>query len=190
MNPEKKTKKTAIIETALRLAAEQGWDKTTLADIARAGDIDLATLHDLFEDKADILTAFGRMIDRQVLENADIEEGASPRETLFDLIMDRFETLNGHRDGVTAILKSFKCDPKDAVTCAPSLCRSMAWMLEAAEINTNGLSGMLKISALSALYLKTAHTWRDDETPDLSKTMAELDKNLGTAEKWAGRFGF
>ena len=183
-------KKTAIIEVSLRLAAEQGWGKTTLTDIARASDIDLAALHDLFEDKADILTAFGRMIDRQVLENTEVEGGAAPRDTLFDLIMDRFEALNDHRDGVVSILKSMKCDPKEGLICAPSLCRSMSWMLEAAGINTNGLSGMLKISALSALYLKTARIWMRDDSPDLSKTMAELDKNLATAEKWAGRFGF
>ena len=183
-------KKTAIIETALRLAAEQGWDQTTLGDIARASKTDLTALHDLFEDKADILTAFGRMIDRQVLDQADMEEGAPPRDTLFDLIMDRFEALNDYRGGVTAILKSFKCDPKDAIICAPSLCRSMSWMLESAGVGTHGVKGMLKVSALSALYLKTARVWMGDESPDLSKTMAELDKNLSTAEKWAGRFGF
>ena len=182
-------KKTAIIEAAIALAAEQGWDKTTLGEIARACETDLATLHDLFEDKSDILTAFGRMIDRKVLENTEIEEGAPPRDTLFDLIMDRFEALNDYRAGVTAILKSFKCDPKDAIVCAPSLCRSMSWMLESAGINTNGIKGMLKVSALSALYLKTARIWMTDESPDLSKTMAELDKNLVMGEKWAGRLG-
>ena len=183
-------KKTAIIEAAIKLAAEQGWKNTTLNDIARATKIDVVVLHDLFEDKPDILVAFGRMIDRAVLESADIEEEASPRDTLFDLIMDRFEVLNDYREGVSSILKSFKCDPKEAVVCAPSLCRSMEWMLETAGVSTNGLGGMLKISALSALYLKTARIWMKDDTADLSKTMAELDKNLSVAEKWAGRFGF
>ena len=183
--------KTAIIKASMHLAAQQGWGSITLTDIAREAQIDLAALHDMFEDKSDILVAFGRMIDRTVLEGAEeMEEGNSPRDVLFDLIMDRFEALNEYRAGVTAVLKSFKCDPKESLICAPSLCRSMGWMLEAAGISTHGLPGMLKISGLSALYLKTARIWVTDETADMSKTMAELDKNLAHVEKWAVRFGF
>lgn len=177
-----------IVLAALDLAAQKGWNKVTLPDIARKAKIKLADLHDIFEDKVDILAAFGRMIDRQVLENAS-DEG-SPRDRLFDLLMDRFEALNEYRGGVVSILESFKCDPKQMVIGAPHLCRSMGWMLEAAVESTTGLKGVLKVAGLTALYLKAAHVWSKDESDDLAKTMASLDRDLSRLEGLAERFKF
>ncbi len=63
-------------------------------------------------------------------------------------------------------------------------------MLEAAGIDTGGYKGAIKIAGLTALYLKTLKTWREDDSEDMAKTMAELDKNLERSEQWAGSFGF
>ena len=191
MTAKKKTPtKEKVILSALNLAAQQGWNTTSLADIARESGLTLAQLHDLFEDKTDILSGFARMIDRQILENAAIGEGESPRDALFDLLMDRFEALSAHRPGLTAILESFKCDPKQAVIGLPHLARSMSWMLEATGQSADGIKGAVKLSALIAIYLKTVYVWMSDETQDLAKTMAALDKSLARAESWANRFGF
>ena len=63
----------------------------------------------------------------------------------------------------------------------------MSWMLEAAGIETAGIKGAVKVIGLTGIYLKTLRVWCDDESPDMGKTMAALDKNLGQAEEWAGR---
>lgn len=180
--------KQKAVEAALHLAETQGWQNVTLSDIAKQADIDMATLHDYFEDRFDVLAALGRMIDRKVLEN--IGEGdrtLSERDRLFDIMMERFDVLNDYRDGLTSVLNSFKTDPKQAVISLPHLGRSMSWMLEAAGIETGGVKGAIKVIGLSGIYLKTLRVWCDDESPDMGKTMAALDKNLGRAEEWAGR---
>lgn len=180
--------KTQCTKTAIKLAGERGWNNITMTDIADACGINLEGLRTHFDDKVDILASFGKMIDRQVL--ADFEAGENIRENLFDLLMDRFEALNEYRDGVISVLQSFKTDPKRALISAPVLCRSMEWMLEAAGVNTTGFTGVAKIAALTALDLKVACTWMKDDTADLSKTMAALDKDLGRLEGFADRFGF
>ncbi len=182
--------KEQAVTAALDLAAERSWDGISLADIAARAEIPLAELFDHIEDRFDILAAYGRMIDRRVLEAASgPDSGLSIRDRLFDLLMERFDVLNENRAGVTSIIKSFCYDPKQAVISLPHLGRSMSWMLEAAGADTGGVKGAIKVAGLSGLYIKTLRVWKNDESPDMGKTMAALDKYLGRAERWAGNFG-
>lgn len=180
--------KQQAVEAALTLAAKKGWNTLSLSDIACEAGLDMATMHDHFEDRFDLLAALGRMIDKKVLENVDEDASLPERDRLFDLMMERFDALNDYRGGIISILNSFKTDPKQAVISLPHLGRSMSWMLESSGIRTNGIKGAVKVAGLSGVYLSTLRVWADDESPDMGKTMAALDKNLGHAEKWAERF--
>ncbi len=185
-----KTVKEKAVKAALTLAAKQGWVETSLADIAKQAKIPLHELHDHFEDRLDILSAYGRTIDKRVLETAGSPDPETPpRDALFDILMERFDVLNEDRAGVQSILKSFCQDPKQAIISLPHLGRSMSWMLDAAGIDTGGIKGALKVAGLTALYLKILRVWKSDDSEDMAKTMAELDKSLGHAEQWAGSFG-
>ncbi len=189
--PKKKLTKDDIVTQTLDLASELGWENLTLSDVADKTGLSLAELHDHFACKSDILFAFGRMIDRRVLEAfTKPDTGESCRDRLFDVMMERFEILNDYRDGLLSILHAFKSDPKEAVISSPHLCCSMSWMLEVSGIETNGLRGAAKVIGLTGIYLKTLKTWKEDDSPDLGKTMAALDKHLGQAENLANRFGF
>jgi len=196
----KKTNKTSakadvkeqIALSALKLSYELGWNYLTLRDISEDTGLSLDEVYNHVEHKDDLLVLIGRMIDRQVLKDVHIVDDAeiSPREHLFDVLMDRYEILNEHRDGIVAILDGFFCDPKQLVISMPHLCRSMSWMLESAGICTSGVRGAIKVTGLTGIYLKVLKTWKEDETQDLSKTMAALDKALDRAESIANSFGF
>lgn len=182
--------KTAVIHSALTQAAELGWAHVTLRDIADGAKVSLADLHDHFEDKFDILAGIERMIDRKVLAGlSGFSPEDSERDRLFDILMDRFEVLNGHRAGMSSILHAVKLDPKQAVIGLPHLCRSMCWMLESAGISTYGIKGACRVAALTGLYIKTLRVWLADESADLAKVMAALDKDLGRVESFAGSVG-
>ena len=179
--------KEKIVLAALKCAAKDGWNKTGLADIAKAAKMSLSSLHEQFEDKADILAALERMIDKKVLAAAGEGDASVPvRERLFDIMMERYDALNEYRTGLVSILDSFILDPKQAVISLPHLCRSMTWMLEAAGVETSGIPGALRVSGLTALHLKVLYTWKSDESEDLSKTMAALDRDLSRLEQLGG----
>lgn len=183
--------KAAILQAALDLAESQGWAHTMLADVAREAGFSMADLYEHIDDKSDILVLIGKMIDKKTLgECSEVDPSISPRDALFDVMMARFDVLNDHRDALVSILDSFKYDPKQMVISCPHLGKSMVWMLEAAGIETDGLRGAAKVAGLTALYLKTVRVWKDDQSADLAKVMAALDKDLGRIESWAGRFGF
>ncbi len=183
--------KTRLVHAALALASEQGWALTTLRDIAREAEISLSDLSAYASDKPDILALLGKQIDRKVLDKThDFSPETPPRDRLFDILMERFDVLNESRGGIIAVLESFKCDPKQALLACPHLARSMNWMLEAAHIDTNGPKGALKIMGLTLIYLNTLRVWKDDDSPDMGKTMSALDKALGKAEQAANTLGF
>lgn len=191
-SPEKKAlSKDDIVLSSLKLAQELGWNHVTLQDLAESLDVKLAELHVFIDDKDDVLIALGKMIDRKVLEQVDApDQDLSARDRLFDVMMERFDVLNDHRDGIIAIISSFKGDPKQAVISMPHLCRSMSWMMEAAGLDTGGLTGAAKVAGLSIVYLDVLRIWVKDDSPDMGKTMAALDKDLGRAEQCANTFGF
>ncbi|MCB1556178.1 MAG: TetR/AcrR family transcriptional regulator [Alphaproteobacteria bacterium] len=177
------------VAAAMSLAAAEGWETVTLHAIAAQAKLSLAVLREHFDDKTDILAAYGRGVDRRVLEQTASagDDTSPPRDRLFDVLMERFEILNEDRNAVCAILRSFRCDPKQAVIGLPHLGRSMVWMLEAAQIETGGIKGALRVAGLTGLYLKTLWVWARDDSADLAATMAALDKNLSRAERWAAR---
>jgi len=183
--------KERAVQAALSLAVKQGWAATSLQDIARACKCSLADLHDIFEDRNDILAAYGRQIDHKVMERISIDPTSPERDRLFDVMMERFDALNDDRDAVISILESFRTDPKQAVITLPHLGRSMIWMLEAAGIEANGPKGAMTALGLTGVYLYTLRAWKEDISSDMGKTMAALDKALGQAEsavQFLGRF--
>ncbi len=170
-----------VIAAAMRLAAERGWRHVALADIARAADISLATLHAHFPTRAAILNAFIAGIDETTLSAAPAAED-SVRDRLFDLLMRRFDALRPHKAGVRAVLAAAICDPPAAACLGLRLFRSMTWIAEAAGVASAGPLGLLRVKALAAAYAMVLRTWLDDESEDQSLTMAALDRALKRLE--------
>ena len=186
----KRTKKPAdpagrVIEAALTLAAERGWRRVSLGDVAAAAKLSLAELYGLYPSRAAIFAGFVRSLDEAVLA-AGAAEGETPRERLFDILMRRFEAMRPHKSGVEAILRDCGSDPLALLCGGPRLRRSLGWMLEAAGISSQGLLGALRIKGLAVVYLVTLRRWLSNDTPDMSPTMAALDKALGRAESVSG----
>lgn len=183
--------KERAVLAALDLAARMGWDMVTMADIADKARCGLAELSELFDDKGDILIAYERMVDKKLLESCAQADLSSPeRDRLFDILMERFDILNENRAAMCSVLKSVLTDPAKAVTGLPHLARSMAWALEAAAIDSSGMRGALRIAGLGAVYLYALRAWSKDDSGDLSKTMAALDRGLGRAEQAVNTLGF
>lgn len=184
--------KERAIRAALDLSAGQGWENTTLENVAAACKCTLSDLHRIFVDRTDILVAYGQHLDDRLKKDISVDMAGTERDRLFDVLMERFDILNEDRAGVVSILKSFCIDPKQGVVSIPHLGRSMIEMLDVAGVNTDGPRGAAVAFGLMCVYLFALKAWIDDESEDLSKTMAALDRALGHAENLAGvlfRFG-
>ena len=180
-----------VVEAVLALADARAWEDVGLADIAAQAGISLADLMNTFECRDDILAAVARHFDRQAMEAfGQRDSSCSDRDALFDMMMARYEAFNEHRAAVLSIMRGVLRDPKMLVVSLPHAGRSMVWVLEACRIDTSGWRGAARVAGLMGVNLYAARAWMDDDTPDLSKTMAALDAALSRTENWAERFGF
>jgi Bacterial regulatory proteins, tetR family. len=175
-----------LIDASLALAAARGWSALTMVEVAREAGVSLADTFDHFRSKSDLLIALLTRIDRQTL---DVEAGAegSARDRLFEVIMRRFDALQAQRPAIAAILRDLPRDPLTSLPLIPRFAQSMLWMLEAAGISTAAPFGLLRAKGLALVYLSTMRSWLSDDSPDLSRTMATLDKALTRADSLVRR---
>jgi AcrR family transcriptional regulator len=177
-----------LIDAALDLAAEQGWQAVTLADVALRAKQPLSEVYAHFRSRTDILRAFLDRVDEHMM-SGEVDEDASPRDRLFEAAMRRFEVLNRHKGAVRAMLtRGAGVGPVTALCGARRFARSMALMLEAAGIGSTGILGLVRINGATAVYLYAMRAWLCDDTPDMARTMAALDTALARAEAMADTF--
>ena len=177
----------AALDAFLGLVAEKGYGSVSLRDVATAAGLGFAELYGLFPDKVAGVKAFLGRIDRQVLAGTatELDPEETARDRLFEVMMRRYDALKPHRAVIRSIRRAAARDPMLALALAPAVRRSMALMLEAAGVPTDGLSGAVRQRGLMAIHAAVSPVFDRDETADLSKTMAALDGRLKTAERWA-----
>ena len=176
-----------IITAALELSAAEGWRSLSLAGIADEAGVGLAELHQAFASKTAILAGFLKTIDAKVLAGGKGDADEDPRDRLFEVLMRRFDALNPHKAAISGILRETLFDPAAASVLAPRFIHSMAWMLEAAGLSSAELGGRLRVNGLALLYMYALRVWLGDDSQDMAKTMAALDKGLRRAEWLAAR---
>jgi len=174
-----------VVEAALDLADSQGWRQTTLADIARAAGLSLADLHGQLRARGTILAACVRHFDRIALAGPALDKDDKLKDRLFDLLMRRFEALKPHRKAVRSMAWDSLGDPA-ALLALKQLLASMGWMLEAAGVPTAGVAGLAKRRILLLAYASVLVVFLRDDSPDLGKTMAALDRRLSLSEPFLG----
>lgn len=175
----------SVVDAAMRLTAERGWDNVSLRDIAKAAGVPLAALYARFPGKTRILEAFTERVDTAVLSEHDPEDtrGEPARDRLFDVLMQRFDHLQPYRTAIRSILESYQRAPSQALGGLRRLRRSMTWMLDCADLTAGGVRGEMRVAGLCGIYLATLRTWVDDESTDMATTMATLDGYLRRLER-------
>lgn len=174
-----------IIDAALRLIARAGWRRLALGAVAAEADLPLIAVYRTFGSRSAILAGFFRRVDEAVLAApVEAEADERPRDRVFDLLMRRFDALLPHRDALRVLGRELPGDPCAALLLGRRLLRSLAWMLEAAGLPTDGLGGAVMVRLTAAAYMATLRVWLRDDSPDLAPTMAALDRRLRGIERW------
>ena len=182
---DQSTPRGRIIATALKLAAERPWAGITLLDVAQEAGLTLAELRREFSTKGEILAAFTRAVDDELLRAAPANTAAlGSRDALFDIVMSRFDALAPYKPALRSIAKSPMFEPavlRNAIA-------AQHWMLEAAGVGSDGVVGGLRVAGLASVYASVFRTWLADDDPGLARTMAALDRRLRSGERALARF--
>lgn len=178
------------LDAFLGLIAEKGYADVALRDVAQAAGLGFADLYRVYPDKTALAAAFMARIDAEVMAGTPsfVDPEETPRDRLFDVMMRRYDALRPYRAALRALRRAGTRDPVLAIAMGPGLRRSMAAMLEAASVASDGLPGALRQNGLLAVHYAVSRVFDRDDSQDLSKTMAALDERLKTAERWSQLF--
>lgn len=174
----------ALRRALLELVETQGWIDLSFAEIAERAGVPIAEAHRIYSSKTAVLLGLTRAIDERILNSlaADPLEG-SAKDRLFDIVMRRFDVLKADRNAYRRLMRQLPATPNAFAALLCQLRRSLSLTLEAAGISASGLKGALRLKGMLAIYVAGLRAFANDESADLSKTMAEIDKRLGQAER-------
>jgi ubiquinone biosynthesis protein COQ9 len=174
----------ALRRALLDLIETQGWIDLSFAEIAEQAGVPIAEAHRIYPSKTAVLLGLTRALDERILNSLVVDplEG-SAKDRLFDIVMRRFDVLKADRNAYRRLMRQLPATPNAFAAMLCQLRRSLSLTLEIAGISASGLKGALRLKGLLAIYGAGLRVFANDESEDLSKTMAEIDKRLGQAEK-------
>lgn len=177
-----------MIDAALDLAAAKRWRDLSLPEIANHAGVSIGTAILTAPGRTHILRALIERIDRELFDSLEDDPlDGTTKDQLFDLLMRRFDALQGHQAAIASITSDLIRDPLSSACLGARFLKSMAMTLQAAGASTDGCIGHVRAKALALIQINAAHAWLKDESDGLEKTMSVLDKGLARAETLAGR---
>ena len=183
---EKENKKNKIIKQAFQLIESNGWKNFSITKLSKEKQIDIKILKLYFKNRYDFLKYFSKMIDEEVISEIDVEEfkDNSVKDNLFELVMLRFEKLEEFKNCLKVLIKEIRNQPKELKTILCSLMNSFELFITISSGKKRDFFDFLKINALFLIYIKSFQVWLNDNSKEMSATMAEVDKWLSQSEKF------
>jgi hypothetical protein len=176
------------VEALMRLAETRRWDEIELGDIASEAGLTLISLRGLFPSKLAMLGGLTRMVDDAVLAGSSDDLAGEPiRERLFDLVMRRLDALAPYKQALRRIMPALRRDPLTLAALNRGAVNSWRYMLASAGIPSEDELGALRVQGAVLLMARVGDVWLDDDEPELSRTMARLDRELKTAGRIMAR---
>jgi ubiquinone biosynthesis protein COQ9 len=169
-----------------KVVAAHGWQGVTLRRLAAVSGLKAAAIRARCPNgPRDLIALHGRLMDEAVATGTVPGQGGTPRDRVFDVLMRRIDAMQPHRAGLVRLLEELRMEPGLALCLLAHLPRSMDRLLQAAEIESSGLLGALRVQGLVGVWLATVRAWVQDDSADLGHTMAALDRALDRAEQVA-----
>jgi ubiquinone biosynthesis protein COQ9 len=184
----------SILDTALRLASENSWEKLKLRHIANEMNISLNQIRDCYAQKDDLVEAWFDRADSTMLQAATNSGliDMSMRERLYTLIMAWLDQLATYHK-VTRDMLLYKLEPAHIhlqIQGILRISRTVQWLLEAAHYDSTHLRRIGEEVGLTSIYLATFMFWMTDLSQDQQRTRRFLEHRLRDAENLVNRFTF
>lgn len=174
-------------EPLFALVAEKGWEGYSLPHMAEDLGLSRKDFYLLFPSKQAILASFTKHITEQIIE--DFEPSPTERESLFDLLMLRFEVMKPYKSGLALLYnETVGHATPTAPMMLPELKQAAEWMVGIAASDTAPYLIHFRAEKLLYVYLMTYKVWIRDQSEDLDLTLVELDRRLDQVASFQGLF--
>jgi AcrR family transcriptional regulator len=171
-----------ILDTALILAEDCGWERLRLFAIAEQLGVGLDAIARHYTDKDQLVEAWFDRADQAMLIRSRDEALSllSPAQRLEELLLAWFAPLDAHRR-LTRQMLLYKFEPAHLHLQLQGLLRishTVQWWREAAQRGTSHVQRVAEECALSAVYLSTVYQWLSAPYGNLGETRAHLRTRL------------
>lgn len=184
---DNKNIKYKILKEAIHLIETIGWKDFSISKLSRIRNIEIHQIKFFFKTKTSILKEFTKMIDESVLKEISIEdlESCSTKDNLFEFIMLRFEKLEPYKIMLKKFLIDIKSQPIVLKTISKQISNSLDLYLELSNAKNNYFIDQIKLNTFFLMYAYIFKIWLEDDSTEMNRTMAELDKWLSKAEMYS-----
>lgn len=178
-----------ILDVALDLGEQHGWDSLHLYEIAQAMGITLADIQQHYEQKDALAEAWFARADAAMLAVAETPGWTelSARLRVARAIFAWLDALAPHRR-LTAAMLRYKFQPEHLhlqVGGLLRISRTVQWIRETAGLPSAGWRRELEEVGLTGIYLSTFACWLNDDTPGATRAHAWLERLLAKVERAA-----
>ena len=179
-----------IIKLIFKKIESSGWESFNFNEFSKEQKIPIDKIRNFFVSKNQIITKFSKMIDFHVEQkiSADDINMSSIKDNLFELIMLRFEEMEDYKISLRIITQSLVNNPLLLSRVSKNILNSLDFYLELSQGYDRSSMDLFKKNILFLVYSYCFNVWLNDNSPDLSSTMAELDRLLSMAENFSKKF--
>ena len=177
-----------LLDALLALLHEDGAGWPTPPQLARQAGLSLRDVVLVFPGgRPDLLRLVAEDVTDQVLDDIGADPALAdeaPRGRLFHVLLGRFDAYGPWKPAFQRLWDTRSSDPLAAVAMLPNIAEAMRWMTVAADVAPPGPRGAVLAAVITGLWLKTLPDWFADDSPDLTRVMAALDRRLTQLEPW------
>ncbi|GAB3031156.1 TetR/AcrR family transcriptional regulator [Bowmanella dokdonensis] len=177
-----------ILDKALQLGSEKGWERLALTDIAQSLHISLAEIYEHYKQKDDLVEAWFDRADRVLLKRGVGREwaGFKPVQRLHTAIFCWLDALGPYRK-LTAQMLLYKLEPGHIHLQAAGILRisrTVQWFRETAALRAGNLKRIAQELELTRLYLMTFIRWLKDDSPKQQESRQFLATHLARGDRF------
>jgi AcrR family transcriptional regulator len=179
-----------IVDTAIELAEESGWESLRLRRVAERLGVPLAEVLAHYRDLDAVADAWFARAWAAMLGPPPRGFATRPaRERVHMVMMRWFDALAGHRrvTGEMLSAKLYPSHPHHWVPMIFNLSRTIHWLREAAMLDATGRRRQMEEVGLTGLFLATLRVWLRDDSEHQARTRDILRRRLAAADRVMAR---
>tara|TARA_B110000003_G_C16589004_1_gene511044 strand:+ start:444 stop:1013 length:570 start_codon:yes stop_codon:yes gene_type:complete len=177
--------KNILVAIAIKELIANRWNNLDMKKLSKLSKCPLEDILLLCSSKNKLLDYWSDKINFEMVNNLSIEElqKVSKKERVLELMLCRFDVIKSKKKEVDALIKLSKKSLIESTYSFNRALKGMKLILNYSDIPTKGPLGLIKIKALTIIWLLSLRDWNKGDISNEEAFMAILDKRLSFAEK-------
>lgn len=174
-----------LVSIAIKEILANRWDILDMKKLSKLAKVPLEKVLLECSSKQNLIDYWSDDINSAMVENLSINElkQVTKTERVLELMLCRFDVIQSKAKEVKALIKISKKSIIESSYNFNRAIKGMKLILDYSDISTKGSYGLIKIKALTIIWLLTLREWSKGELKNEEAIMAVLDKRLVMAEK-------